>query len=249
MNSSDSYSGTCSVCGWQGLFERGERPWREGFQCRNCRGSLRYQNQAEALVALYSRGRSATLAQLVREPEFQALRVYEPGLTGPLRPYLSTLPRYQMSYYWPDVAPGETKNGVRSENLEALTFKDGSFDLLISSDIFEHVRRPWHGFAETRRVLRNHGRHVFTVPFDPSRDTIVRVDVVGDEDVLLLPAAYHGSPTDSAGSLVYNDFGRDLPERLGLLGFGVTVHERMRRSWTFVSERNGGYSGRSAPVA
>jgi SAM-dependent methyltransferase len=154
-----------------------------------------------------------------------------------------------MSYYWPDVTPGAMKNGVRSENLEALTFAACSFDLVISSDIFEHVRRPWHAFADTRRVLRDHGRHVFTVPFDPSRDTIVRVDVVGDQDVLLLPTRYHGSPVDPAGSLVYNDFGRDLPERLELLGFEVTVHERRRRSWTFVSERHGECNGKSGPGA
>jgi hypothetical protein len=35
-----------------------------------------------------------------------------------------------------------------SEDLEALTFPDESFDLVITQDVFEHVLRPAKAFAE-----------------------------------------------------------------------------------------------------
>jgi SAM-dependent methyltransferase len=92
-----------------------------------------------------------------------------------------------------------------------LTFPDGAFDVVITSDILEHVRHPDLAFAEISRVLASGGKHIFTVPTNVpfSRPTIKRVDVEGPEDIHILPAAYHG---DGKGgrSVVYNEFGDDL---------------------------------------
>jgi SAM-dependent methyltransferase len=233
----DDYSGVCAVCGREGVFTRGATRGREGYPCGGCRSSIRYRHQAEVLVALYARERSRSLAELVREAEFRRLAVYEPGVSGTLRRYDSDLADYVHSYYWTDIAPGDFKQGVRCENLEQLTFQDESFDLVITSDVFEHVRRPWHAFAEVGRILRPGGRHVFTVPFNPRRDTRPRLDPGEDGDLLLMPRRYHGSPIEPEESLLYTDFGRDLPERLELLGFEVIVHEARAKSFTFACER------------
>jgi hypothetical protein len=75
----------------------------------------------------------------------------------------------------------------------------------------------------------------FTWPFAPK--TINRVDTSGPEDVDLLPPVYHASPVDPEGSLVYTDFGLDLPERLRLIGFRCAVHHGYRNNVTIVSTR------------
>jgi len=239
MSSGDveNYSGTCSVCGREGVFTLREWPPRESYQCTGCGSTLRYRHQAETLVELYSRAGSKALSELVHEPQFRELSVYEPGMTGPLRPYLSTLPDYGQSYYWADLAPGDFRQGLRCENLEQLTLPDRSVDLVITSDIFEHVRRSWHAFAEMHRILRPRGWHIFTVPFDTQHATRPRVDVSEDGDILLMPRRHHGSPVDPDGSVVYTDFGQDLPERLEFLGFKVTMSEARNRSHTFACER------------
>jgi SAM-dependent methyltransferase len=101
----------------------------------------------------------------------------------------------------------------------SLTFADDSFDVVVTSDIFEHIRHPMVGFAEVRRVLRPGGLHVFSIPSQlPLRSrTLIRVDTSGDEDVMLLDPAYHLGPGNSR-HLVYNEFGRDLIDQLGDLG-------------------------------
>ena len=92
-----------------------------------------------------------------------------------------------------------------------LTYEDNSFDLVLSSDIFEHVRKPFVGFQEVNRVLKPGGFHIFSIPSAhpmPS-ETVFRVDTSGPEDVFILPRHYHSAPRGGK-SLVYTDFGADM---------------------------------------
>jgi SAM-dependent methyltransferase len=230
---------SCWVCGLSGTFERGTRPVLGGFVCLNCGATLRYQGQARALVHCYSTDGARSLSDLVEEPAFRALRIYEPGDRGSLQRFLRTLPVHVRTSYFPDVEPGTYLNGVRCEDLMALTFPAGEFDLVITSDVMEHVRRPRAAFAEMHRILRPGGQHVFTIPVrHPMRpNTITRVDVSGDEDVFLVKPAYHN------GHLVYNDFGADLLELLDDIGFDTEVvrfdspDEEASTQLTFCSRR------------
>lgn len=232
-------AGICSVCGEGAEFSYSGGSIRESYACSACKASLRYRHQADSLVRRWSRTGATSLASLVTESELAGLDVFEPGIIGPFRRYLEALPGYVQSYYWPGVEPGTDVDGIRCEDLHRLTFADESFDLVISSDIFEHVRRPFAAFAEVRRVLRSGGTHVFTIPMRWPLDecTTSRVDTSGPEDVLMAPAVYHGSPTDPQGSLVYTDFGRDLLEKLGALGLRTKMVPGFRYNVTFVSVR------------
>jgi len=205
-------------------FVRRNASLREGYRCRRCKASLRYRGQADAILRTYAQHGSTTIAALVKEPEFAALAFWEPGVLGPFREHFTTMPGYVMSDFWPDVAPGDERDGIRCEDLMALTFAEGSFDLVVTSDIFEHVRKPFEGFGEVHRVLRTGGRHIFSIPVqEPWRATTVkRVDVSGDEDVDILEPRYHLGPGNSQ-HIVYNDFGRDLVDGLAGVGFDTTV--------------------------
>ena len=231
-------SGRCAVCGHSGEYSVTGAPTLESHECRACGASLRYRVQASAICrALGHPG--ASLTKLVEEPEVRTLSAYEPGIVGPLRRVLRRLPGYVNSYFWPGLPPGEERDGIRCEDLRALTFDDAAFDLVVSSDILEHVRDPILAFAEIHRVLRPGGMHVFTVPMPwplPS-STRGRVDWSGVEDVMVLPAESHGSPTDPGGSLVYTDFGMDLPENLRHMGFETVAHHGYRNAITFASRK------------
>ncbi len=207
------------MCGEEQRFVRRNPSLREGYRCVRCEASLRYRGQADALLRCYATGGASTIADLVGEEAFSTLHVWEPGVLGPFRGYFARLPHYVVSQYWPDVAPGGEQDGMRCEDLMALTFADESFDLVVTSDIFEHVRKPYAGFAEVHRVLRPCGRHIFSIPVqEPFRAiTVERVDTSGAEDVFRLEPRYHGQ------HIVYNDFGHDLVERLSRLGFDTEV--------------------------
>lgn len=44
-------------------------------------------------------------------------------------------------------------------------FRDGSFDTVVASQVFEHLSRPWEAAEEVGRILRPGGRIVVAVPF------------------------------------------------------------------------------------
>jgi SAM-dependent methyltransferase len=231
-------AGACGVCGHTGEFVVSDAPTRENHKCAECSASLRYRNQAGAITATYG-WPDSTLSQLPEKPGFSDLVLYEPGISGPFRHYLRAVAGYFNSYFWPEVSPGSEHEGVRCEDLRSLTLADESVDLVITSDIFEHVRDPMPAFAELYRVLRPGGHHIFTVPISwPLRPiTVQRVDWSGPEDIYLMPPEYHLSPTDPRGTLVYTDFGMDLPEQLRELGFETRTHHGYRHALTFVSRK------------
>lgn len=224
------------MCGTDGTFSYQGGPPRESFECHRCHSTLRYRHQAEVLLTVCDGQSRKSIAELVSDREFAGKSIYEAAIGGSFRPYFADLPNYVNSYYWSDVRPGEVKHGIRSEDLERLTFDDRAFDLVLTSDVFEHVRHPWVAFAEVCRVLKPGGWHVFTVPWFPIHPTRSRLDL-SDGELLLMPRRIHGSPTDPAGSLVYTDFGRDLPERLTPLGFDVQVHGTVGRMFTVAAQR------------
>tara|TARA_B100000378_G_scaffold258244_3_gene237331 strand:- start:42221 stop:42958 length:738 start_codon:yes stop_codon:yes gene_type:complete len=214
----DSYFGSCPVCGWVGEFVRNHRAIRETYNCGGCRASLREQGQADALVRHYALPGVTSLATLVTSTSIARLSVYEPGLSGTLRPYLGRIADYTQSFYY---TPEERAAApVRHEDLQALSFPDCRFDLVVTSDVLEHVRHPLSAFAEIFRVLKPGGLNLFTVPLqEPLRQqTTWRVDTSGPEDVHLLEEQYHG---DGRGgrSLVYANFGRDIVDMLAETGF------------------------------
>ena len=219
------YFGSCTICGYSGCFEKNNSSFREGYQCPSCNASLRYQGQASAIVSIYGSDYAFTLQELIDEGQFQSLSIYEAGGAGSFRDLFSGILDYKNSFYWDGVPLGEIKEGAECQSLEALTYYDDQFDLIISSDILGQVRKPWKAFAEIFRVLKPGGSHVFSVPVHlpmPSF-TKYRVDTTTSEDIHVEVPLYHG---DGRGgkSLVYTDFGTDMIQILEALGNEVFCH-------------------------
>lgn len=222
----DSYYGLCSLCGHFQEFHRQKRAIRETYHCERCRASLREREQARAILACYPELRAATLQELVTKPAFRATRLYEPGTIGPFRKFFADLPGYRQSDFYPEQERRQAPQTVPHQDLEALDYPDASFDLVITSDILEHVRHPERAFRELFRVLCPGGHHVMTVPMqDPLPELSVRrVDTDGPSDVMLLPEHYHGNGKGGR-SLVYTDFGADISDWLAVAGFSASLRK------------------------
>lgn len=214
----DSYEDLCRICGRRQTFERTLLAIRETYRCQSCRGSLREREQAMAILQVLG-AHDACLAGFVERGGARDLAIYEPGTTGPFRPLFENLPGYRQSCFYSEEERGRASERIPHQDLEALDLDDSSFDLVISSDILEHVRRPKRAFAEVARILRPGGFHVFTVPMQaPLREhSVARVDTTGAEDVELLPARFHGNGRGGR-SLVYTDFGVDILDFLAEAG-------------------------------
>jgi SAM-dependent methyltransferase len=127
-----------------------------------------------------------------------------------------TCKRYSDSHYFPDVEPGTMHQGFRCENLDKLTFSNNTFDLFITSDVFEHVMNPEKAFAEIARVLKPGGLHIFTMPWYPALRISRRRAMVNDAGEIkhIEEAIYHGNPISSKGSLVTIDWGLDFCDKV-----------------------------------
>lgn len=112
--------------------------------------------------------------------------------------------------------------GIRNETASRLTFEDGTFDLVVSLDVIEHVPSYRRALVECARVLREGGRLLLSAPFqvgDP--DNLLRARRLEDGTVQhLLPPEYHGDPIRSESCLAYHRFGWALLEDLKRAGFG-----------------------------
>jgi SAM-dependent methyltransferase/arsenate reductase-like glutaredoxin family protein len=225
----DNYEGICSICGLKQIFRKEHSSFREGYQCSQCKSSLRYRGQADAILNKFSRNGSVSIKDLCQENEFKNISIYEPGVIGPFRKYFNNFKNYVTSFYWSDVKEGEYRDGLQCQNLEQLTYISNRFDLILTSDIIEHIRKPWDAFQEIWRILKLGGYHIFTIPVHyPMRSkTFYRVDTSGSKDIHLIEPRYHSAPNhDGTGrgkSLVYVDFGKDIIAQLSEIGFEVEL--------------------------
>jgi len=160
------------------------------------------------------------------------LKSHESSPGGPLSDKLAReCPAYLPSHFFPDASRGQIHRGFRCEDLMAQTFEDGSFDLVITSDVFEHLPDVAPAVREIMRTLKPGGAHIFTVPWYRWKKTLIRAVVKHGVLQYLEKPDYHGNPIDSSGSLVFTEWGMELPFLLQDWGkFPVTIHTIRDRS-------------------
>jgi SAM-dependent methyltransferase len=209
---------------------------RESMFCHLCCASQRVRRIAEVLVALYGPPGCGSFAELIDDSAFCAFDVAEVntiGAVGSLHALLQRLPRLTFSEYRGPEGLGRVVDGARNEDICCLTYPDAAFDLVLSSDTLEHVQDFRAALAETRRVLRPGGRHVFTVPVVWTRATTEARARIGEdgEIVHLMPALYHGKGSGAyrfipvrGDFLTFTEFGRDIVDYLREAGFEPEVY-------------------------
>jgi GT2 family glycosyltransferase/ubiquinone/menaquinone biosynthesis C-methylase UbiE/glycosyltransferase involved in cell wall biosynthesis len=218
-------SGCCAVCGSaQRLASPEGQNFRESFVCRNCFALGRTEALGRVMLSLLAADGAESLAELARRrPPAQ---VHEFGFVGAIADTWRAQDWFSVSEFFDAVQPGEAgPNGVRCENLTSLTFADESFDLVISQDVMQHLPDPERAFAETARVLRPGGSHVFTIPLDQALPkSVARARLDPDGLTYLLPPVYRDDPVRAEGALVFTDFGRDLAAILERAGLRLVEH-------------------------
>lgn len=136
-------------------------------------------------------------------------------------------PGYLPTQFFPGHPPGTVVSGFRNEDLAHQTFADGSFDLVLTQDVLEHVYEPAAVFVEIARTLRPGGAHVFSVPLvnkhRPSQVWAVR----GSDGAprFLHTPEFHGNPVDPRGAPVTMHWGFDIVEHIRTAtGLDTEIH-------------------------
>ena len=196
--------------------------WRETLTCPTCGMNNRQRLIATLIKQQLDSQRGATVYFME-----QITRMYEWAVAA--------FPQHEVigsEYVGDAYRSGQVIKGIRHEDATSLSFADGSIDLIVSNDVFEHVPSPEKAFAECARVLRGGGVLLATIPFYNERDaSVTRATNVPSKGLQhLLPPEFHGNPMSSKGSLVFTDFGWDLLDMVRRAGLGIHVA-------VYVSER------------
>lgn len=155
-------------------------------------------------------------------PNDKDLHVLESSARGSYPPMLEDKFDYYNTEYDPaKITAGEDPR--HCADFQNLHYDSDKFDVVIASDVFEHVRHDEKGYREIFRVLKQGGSFILTVPYNHQQaETVKRVDTSGGEDVHILEPEYHGG---GGHTLTYRNYGRDLLSLLRGVGFSVAYVE------------------------
>jgi SAM-dependent methyltransferase len=194
---------TCNLCGFPVLRLH---PGLAGRRCLRCLSTFRHRAVGVVLAAL----------GLGADPS-----VYELSSRGALCRYLRrTFAQVTVSEFFDDLAPGDVRDGVQCQDVQRLTFDAAAFDLVTSTEVFEHVPDDLQAFAEIHRVLRSGGFLVFTVPLMDADATLERARLRDGAVEHLVTPEYHGDRLRGrAGVLAFRTYGLDILGRLRTAGF------------------------------
>lgn len=203
----EDFTTACPICGEPKKFQAPDNygSCRDGLRSPDCQMNGCVTRERALATALFS---------IFPAEEVKKMSVHEaaPGGRGISLWLWHNVEDKVLSGYFPDEPFGTMVGHIRNEDLEAQTFPNSAFDLVIHLDVMEHLFNPFRALKEIYRTLKPGGICLFTAPTYPDRAESVqvafntggRVSIVGEPE-------YHGNPQGN-GSLVTWRYGYDLPK-------------------------------------
>lgn len=224
-------TGFDNVAGKPSLFHVRSDNFREDLFAQTSESTARHRTVVCGLsLALFGHP-FATLPEIASELRLMHRSLYLTERNTPLFDHLhAQLPEELFTfseYFGDDHRPGALVDGVRHEDLMATSFHDAQFDVVVTSEVLEHVPDATRAEREIVRILKPGGTYVFTVPLDPlgAEDTIL-AERRGDGSVLFHgPPVYHGDPYRPEGILAYRIFSiLGMERRFAALGCALQTY-------------------------
>lgn len=185
---------------------------RESLFCPQCHNSARTRALAAAIMKALPFPSVSTFDDWVDHTDRKHLKVAEINSCGQLHVYLKRIHNLSYSEFIPkDRFLKRLENllkGISHQNIESLSYPDSSFDLVLHSEVLEHVNDPAQALNECRRILKPGGICLFTTPLIRSRQTKQKVRVANGQKQYLSNPSFHGS--GESDYLVYWEFGGDI---------------------------------------
>jgi SAM-dependent methyltransferase len=197
---------------------------RETLFCRVCGAWMRQRIMAYGLLKFCNArfDLSATSISELAET-LDGIDVLDTDDVSAISARLRVSPSYVASTYAPSLPIGDLAEGVWNVDLQNIPFPSDRFDVILTSDVMEHVRDFERAHAEIFRCLKPGGAHIFTVPFDENAlVTKTLIDTSSAADVYLEPPQIHGDPR-SGGIAAYRICGANMLDLMRSIGFEVDM--------------------------
>ncbi len=176
-------------------------------------------------MALFGRP-SFSLAGIAAHINQNSLKVYIAEANSVMSDFLKRNLKPELivssEYFGPDHRSGEKVKGILHQDLQRTSFGDETFDILVTSEVFEHIPDAISAEKEVMRILKPGGVYCFTVPFLPAAEhdlILASMDERGTIQYFAEPQ-FHGDPIrPEEGILVYRLFSfNDMKQRFESLG-------------------------------
>jgi SAM-dependent methyltransferase len=193
--------------------QRKRRDIKESMFCSVCNSSMRDRALAKGIMKTKVFKGVSSLSGWVLKASLAEVKVAEINYCGNLHTVLSKLPGLVLSQYSETTFRAKVFNylkRIKKEDITDLSYKDCSFDLVVHSEVLEHVDDVDKALSECKRVLKPSGVCVFTAPVVMERSTVKRAEINVETAKVrhLLKASYHGS--GEKNNLVFWEFGGDF---------------------------------------
>jgi O-antigen biosynthesis protein len=224
----------CAICGNTGCLyfdmpdlelrrDHGIGVLRETLSCRSCGSTSRQRSLAHVLITVLGEKFDCQIS-VIKEliGQSKVLDIWDTDSFSPLSAILQASGNGIVSKYLPEKEFGEELSPkVFNIDVQRISFESNRFDIILSSDIMEHVRNDSAAHREIFRCLKPGGVYIFTVPYREDQFRTLRlVDTSSEQDIFLAKPHYHGDPL-TGGILAYRIYGRDLIDELQAIGFMV----------------------------
>jgi SAM-dependent methyltransferase len=149
----------CTVCGSLTVARVHGPNLRETCRCGRCGAINRHRQIGAVACGAVGNAIGKRLTSLRLLSQIDKLAVYNTEASGPLHNQLFGMAKYRCSeYFGPSHSSGELVGTVMHQDLMNLPYPNQSFDLVLSSEVLEHVARPYRAHEEIHRVLKVGGR-------------------------------------------------------------------------------------------
>jgi SAM-dependent methyltransferase len=199
---------------------------RETLECLNCLSRMRYRIMAEGILR-ECRERFGVDKRAIKDLPLHIgdIDILDTDAFSPAARILAANPAYKLSSYMPErpfgLMPDEN---VYNIDLQNISFADSTFDIILSSDVMEHVRDIGSAHKEIYRCLKPGGAHIFTIPFDENAlTTRILIDASSPRDIYLELPQIHGDDHLTGGVPAYRIYGMDLLDDLRAVGFDASL--------------------------
>jgi hypothetical protein len=151
----DEKSKVVQSCNWDNEFMENINVVNS-MKCSHCGNKYRVRVAAECLLSYLGKGEIKSIKSFEKK-NYYDYKIFETAGKAGIFSALQSHDNIIKSEYFDDMARGEYKNGIRSEDLQNLSFEDNNFDCVIALDVFEHIPDPFKAFSEVRRILKKGG--------------------------------------------------------------------------------------------
>lgn len=213
--------GFCNLSGTATDFAITNPNLRENIIANSSRSINRYRQMVCALsLALFDHP-YASLVDITLYINHKNLKVYTAEANSTFFSYLKQNLRPELlfysEYFGDKYKSGDIINGIPHQDLQATSFEDEAFDIILTTDVFEHIPDALKAEREVVRILKKNGIYCFSVPVGGYYEKDILLADLDEHGQIRYYAEpqYHGDPVrPEEGILVFRIFSmRELKQR------------------------------------